>query len=177
MTRLHIDIEKNIQLFYALNKFPEDNPINVWTHSSLRFCNPWHPPSVCLLSKLIRLKVLWHPGHEYFLVCKWVCKWALKLDLSAKLRVQYVQAKGFSPVWVLTWPCNNQGREKDLPQMSHLQGRVWVRICILRALNEVYPLAQYLQAKLLAIWFVQCNCKCLACPDWVAKDFLHSEHW
>ena len=50
------DIKKNRN--YALNKFPDDNPIKVCTHSSFLDCNPWHPPSVCLFNKLIRLKVL-----------------------------------------------------------------------------------------------------------------------
>ena len=34
------------------------------------------------------------------------------------------------PVWVLTWPCKSQGREKVLPQMLHLQFWLWVLICI-----------------------------------------------
>ena len=57
--------------------------------------------------------------------------------LSAKVRAQWVQANGFSPVCVLMWPCNSHGREKDLPQSGHLQGRVCVRMCIFKADREV----------------------------------------
>ena len=65
-----------------------ESPMRVWTHSSFLFLSPWHPPSVCLLSRLIREKVFLQPGHEYFLVCRCVCRCARRFDLSAKEREQ-----------------------------------------------------------------------------------------
>jgi hypothetical protein len=64
------------------------------------------------------------------------------LDLSAKVLEQWVQEKGFSPEWVLMWPCSSQGREKDFPHSGHLQGSVWVRMCIFRADWELYIFMQ-----------------------------------
>ena len=53
--------------------------------------------------------------------------------LSAKDFPQWAQPYGLSPVWDLMWPCNSQGREKALPQTSHLWDKLWVRICMDKA--------------------------------------------
>ena len=102
-----------------------ERPTKVWTtlSSSLRLLQGLEAAaaSECLLSRLILLKVFPQPEQLYFLVCRCVCRWALRLLLSAKLRAQKSQANGFSPVCVRTWPCRSQGREKLLPQVSHLQ--------------------------------------------------------
>lgn len=96
----------------------------------------------------VRAQVL----HWYFFTSEWVCRWARRLERSAKARLQWEQEKGFSPVWVRTWPCSSQGREKAFPQVAHTQGSVWLRMCILRAPRLRYSLLQYLQLKALRDW-------------------------
>ena len=36
---------------------------------------------------------------------------------------------------------------------------------------------QYLHENDRWIWLLECSCSCLANPDCVEKDFLHSEQW
>ena len=57
-----------------------------------------HPPSSCLLSSDIRLKVLPHVLQQYFLTSEWVWRCARKLLRSANAREHSVHWKGFSPV-------------------------------------------------------------------------------
>ncbi len=139
---------------------PEDKLTRASTHSSCRVCSPWQPESVCLWRSPILLKDLWQPGQEYFLFWRWVCRWALRLDLSAKVLAQWVQEKGFSPEWVLMWPCRSHGREKDFPHSGHLQGNVWVLMCIFRADWELYTLRQWGHDKSFVSWLLVCNCRC-----------------
>lgn len=58
---------------------------------------PEQPDSWCLWSRDIREKVLEHVLHWYFLTSEWVWRWALRLERSAKARLQWEQEKGFSP--------------------------------------------------------------------------------
>lgn len=55
---------------------------------------------------------------------------------------------GNSPVCVLRCPCSSHGLEKDLPQTTHLQGSVCVRMCIFRAPIELYDLSHCLHVEL-----------------------------
>lgn len=66
---------------------------------------PEQPDSWCLWSRDIREKVLEHVLHWYFLTSEWVWRWALRLERSAKARLQWEQEKGFSP--------GERGQERD----------------------------------------------------------------
>ena len=69
------------------------------------------------------------------------------------------------PVCVLMCPCSNQGLENALPQILQTQGKVCVRMCILRAPRLTYSLSQYLQLKDFLDWASQCSCLCLPSPE------------
>lgn len=78
-------------------------------------------------------------------------------------------------------PWSSHGLLKALPQSLHLQGSVWVRMCILRAPRLTYTLSQCLQLK---VFFAvdsslaeQWNCWCLERPEYVEYDLLQKLHW
>lgn len=91
--------------------------------------------------------------------------------MSANALVHWLQENGFSPVWVLMWPCNSQGLEKDLPQNGHLQPwtGAWDRMCIAKAAGELHSFMQWLHVcgassctcgelklSIIRIWGIRC---------------------
>lgn len=131
--------------------------------------SPIQPESLCFVNRLILEEVFEQVEHEYFLTSEWVWRCARKLDLSANALPQCTQLNGFSPVWVLMWPCRSQGREKAFPHNLHLQGSVCVLICIFKAPSEVYVLLQYLQDNsFFPCSAEQWNCLCFDKPLKVA---------
>lgn len=106
-----------------------------------------HPEELCFCSSDMRLKVREQMPHWYFFTSAWVCRCALRLERSAKARLQWGQENGRSPVCVRMWPRSSHGLEKAFPQVVHTHGRVCERMCIFRAPRLVYSLGQCLQRK------------------------------
>lgn len=52
-----------------------------------------------------------------------VSTFTLRFPLVVKARPQMLQAKGFSPVWVLSWICRALAEEKHFAQ-------VWQKCCL-----------------------------------------------
>lgn len=102
--------------------------------------------TLCLISKDSLEKDLEHTWQQCFLIISCVCRWDLRFDLSANAREHLLQVKGFSPVWVLIWPCSSHWRENDLSQTGHLHGKVCVFTCIFKAPIDLYALPQYSQS-------------------------------